>query len=1153
MAENDNNNDNTDELSVIEHGNTTNDQEARDMEQLDELKKRLDADDAEHDDHGTPADHVRDTVPWKIHVLIAERPCLWCLFFCGWFVICGLIVAFVPGLLVFSTDVPFYIRDNKPTTLADALAAGKEDASWERQTSDTAEKQQEITADVDLQLIYIGNGANLAQEKYLKLMDEIEEKIISASGYQDVCNRLYDASNDSVYKCNRRSSITNFFDRTYFKPSVDQNYTIYPSLTNLQFYFMPSAFIDGSVDLENKDYSEENIEEIVSYWAGYDQGHGPTVPKYSKKYYNGVAMPSKFTYQNLVNGQLANFSVANLFAGLAGTDFAYETPLDTKVGVALSTFQFGLPLSGYESASDDTDSQGSDIGKWCYDELHDILTDFQKEHEDDFTFYWSCSNMGAYYSEYILIVDGLFMILTFLSVYTLMIINTGSVWLASCGMAMIFMNFLPAVLLYRYINGLKYFGTLLLMSMFIILSIGADDVFVICDTWAQYRTAAPDEDMAKRLTATLKHAGKVMMTTSLSTCFSFIGNTTSVFPAVYTFGAFSAWLIFVNYCSVVIFYPTVLAVHDMYFYTPKLKRGCCKTRKMDENASTSTNSKCCGFDNEKVPDCELDEEDRKRGIDKFFEYKFFPFILRKRKQILGVTFWFFLVFFSLALRLAPDPDVPQFFPDGNSYQEFNGAISDNFASENLYQMTGEIVWGIDTIDRKGTDDTLVDDIGEVVYAENVSFYRPREQEYIAQFCDDLLCQYSDYECRYSAETYENLWISDPANYGDERINIVKCFMTEFRTFVEEDLAATPNKSEIAEILIDYNITDLTADAFDDCEFGVFPVEGVHCFALLFQVLWLNEELPTSNPDYVAGTSNYDYWKSNIWVKDVSNDDDEAEELELKFFTVTVKTEIEASTNYVEGIELYLNWQDFIKMWEENDNGINSVDQYGNDYLDTPQSLQSIKAISGLFSYFYTQRQIIDEAIIGIGVSLSLALLVLTVATGNWAMALYSTFTIGAIVICVMGFTTLNGWKLGVIEAVIYVMVVGMSVDYVVHLSEAYLVSGKYHREARARRMLGIVGGSVLSGAMSTLIGIFWLFFATVVMMYKFGAFIFFLISVSCIVSLISFTAAMTLIGPEGEFGDIVVCYKKIRNKYFKRLQDSSSNNKQNTTAHIEIG
>lgn len=164
---------------------------------------------------------------------------------------------------------------------------------------------------------------------------------------------------------------------------------------------------------------------------------------------------------------------------------------------------------------------------------------------------------------------------------------------------------------------------------------------------------------------------------------------------------------------------------------------------------------------------------------------------------------------------------------------------------------------------------------------------------------------------------------------------------------------------------------------------------------------------------------------------------------------------------------------------------------------------------GFFSYFFIQEKIIQEAAFGIGLSLLFAFIILTLATQNWMMSMYAVFVIFSIVMCVVGFTVANGWKLGVIEAVIYVMVVGMSVDYVVHLSEAYLASGKEKREDRTRRMLGIVGSAVLSGAISTMVGIFWLLFATIVIFLKFGSFIFFLIACSVGFSLISFAAAMS--------------------------------------------
>eukprot|EP00494_Astrolonche_serrata_P020999 UN21231 len=68
---------------------------------------------------------------------------------------------------------------------------------------------------------------------------------------------------------------------------------------------------------------------------------------------------------------------------------------------------------------------------------------------------------------------------------------------------------------------------------------------------------------------------------------------------------------------------------------------------------------------------------------------------------------------------------------------------------------------------------------------------------------------------------------------------------------------------------------------------------------------------------------------------------------------------------------------------------------------------------------------------------------------------------------IMGFTVMMGWKLGILESIIYVMVVGMSVDYVVHLGEAYLEAAEEahgdplldpnSRHTRAKLMLEIRG------------------------------------------------------------------------------------------------
>eukprot|EP01083_Nonionella_stella_P133253 405052_1 len=1091
---------------------------------------------ADDESHGLPQ-HIEDTKPAKIHIYVAKYPFSCWMFMCFWFLLCGAIIAMVPGMLRFSVQVPFYIRDDPARINQDALVAGRKDATWTMpdQTRATTMQQQDAAGEKLMLLYQVKDGHTLMTKEHLDIMDEIEDKVKATTGYGAYCLRIYDEEDDNG-TCARQTSLTNFFDPRYFLPSIDHDYSLEPSFKpNFLDYFLPSLLIDPTKPLKNKTYDQEFVDQIVSYWAAYDKGEGPPEP-YAQKYYHHETMPPKFFYK--MQPQSPAYSVGNMFASLADKDFAYDTPFDTEVTTAMSVFMFGLPLATYENAVDDVEEQHDEMGQWCYDHLHSVFVDLKEEHKDKLDFYWDCATMGEKYSASVMTGDMVFMIATFLCIYLLMILSTGSVWLSSMGMGMIFLNFLPTLLLYRFIGQQEYFGMFQIMALFIILSIGADNIFVLTDTFVQYRTAAPNQPMDKRLTAVLTHAGKVMMTTSLSTCFSFLANCTSLFPAMYTFGIFAAFLIFVNYCAVVLFYPTVLAVHERYFYVPNLKRSCCMTPQCTRGGRCN---RCCCMDNVVEIEADYDltatdedahAQEKKRGIDAFFEGKFYPFVRSQRRRILIFTLVIFLVFAAFAMTIEADPKPPQMYQDGDNYQEFKTVLSDNFASETGRQLSVEIVWGIEGIDRTDTDETLNDDIGEVIYASNLSIASAEEQQYIAQICDDLLCLYSDYDCRYAPNTYYDLQIADPQNYGG-RTRVVKCFMTAFRDWVlSNDSVAHPNDSDITELLEEFGGPDTwDVEDFDDCEYGVFPVASKRCFALLFGLIWINEEIPTSNPDYAPGKTNYDYWKDGMFGKDADEEDvldGVKAPAKLKFFVVTVLTEASFTTPPVEGMQLFHDWETYGDNWRDNVDGKNTFDATGeNEFVATPPTLQSIMITDKmLLAYYFVQDQIVYEAIFGIGLSLTLAFIILSLATGNWLVAMYSCFVIFVIVVCVIGFTVMNGWKLGVVEAVLFVMVPGMAVDYVVHLSEAYLSSGKAVREGRARRMLGMVGGSISSGAISTLLGIVWLFGAKNYVFYKFGALIFFLIATSCLTSLFSFSAAMSIFGPEGYSGNLMASAKR---------------------------
>ena len=95
--------------------------------------------------------------------------------------------------------------------------------------------------------------------------------------------------------------------------------------------------------------------------------------------------------------------------------------------------------------------------------------------------------------------------------------------------------------------------------------------------------------------------------------------------------------------------------------------------------------------------------------------------------------------------------------------------------------------------------------------------------------------------------------------------------------------------------------------------------------------------------------------------------------------------------------------------------------------------------------------------------------------GNVVLALYSTVTIAGIVVTVVGIGAggIMGWDLGTTEAIAAVIVIGFSVDYCVHLANAYIENDAKDRETRTRIALTTMGISVTAGAITTIIaGVF---------------------------------------------------------------------------------
>ena len=131
------------------------------------------------------------------------------------------------------------------------------------------------------------------------------------------------------------------------------------------------------------------------------------------------------------------------------------------------------------------------------------------------------------------------------------------------------------------------------------------------------------------------------------------------------------------------------------------------------------------------------------------------------------------------------------------------------------------------------------------------------------------------------------------------------------------------------------------------------------------------------------------------------------------------------------------------------------------------------------------------------------------------MTVLSLFTIVCIVCCVVGTLVLDGWELNIIESVIISVAVGMSVDFVAHLSHAYLHSVIKERAIAVMYMMRTMGVSVLTGAITTFIAGFFMIFAKTLFFYQFGFFMMMTMLFSWIFANLFLAPLMGAVGPVG--------------------------------------
>ena len=118
-----------------------------------------------------------------------------------------------------------------------------------------------------------------------------------------------------------------------------------------------------------------------------------------------------------------------------------------------------------------------------------------------------------------LLSDGILAVFAFFVVFVMIRIHTGSMFISCLAYLEIMSALGVAYFLYMIVLGLPFFPFLNLVGIFIVIGIGADDVFVFVDAWKQAASMmrSGSDQVHKRMAWTLQRAGGAMFVTSTTT------------------------------------------------------------------------------------------------------------------------------------------------------------------------------------------------------------------------------------------------------------------------------------------------------------------------------------------------------------------------------------------------------------------------------------------------------------------------------------------------------------------------------------------------------------------------------------------------------------------------------------------------------------
>ncbi|XP_072163739.1 protein dispatched homolog 1-like [Diadema setosum] len=163
-----------------------------------------------------------------------------------------------------------------------------------------------------------------------------------------------------------------------------------------------------------------------------------------------------------------------------------------------------------------------------------------------------------------LMTDSILLGVAGIAVFFILWIYLQCVFIAFMVLLEIVFSLLLAYFLYFVVCRLTFFAFGNMLSVAIVLGVGADDAFIFYDIYVSIRTRYPDKDSRFILEHTMKEAFPTMFVTSLTTASALFMNATGSITAIRLYGVYAGLVILCNFLFTMTWSPAILVIYDRY-------------------------------------------------------------------------------------------------------------------------------------------------------------------------------------------------------------------------------------------------------------------------------------------------------------------------------------------------------------------------------------------------------------------------------------------------------------------------------------------------------------------------------------------------------------------------------------------------------------